>query len=114
MGHAKGSFADLLAADLRSVYLKTIYSHDDFVEHIMGFARPSRPREDQWALIGPCTVIDERPKALKIHVDGAPLWMEEWVPRSLLHKTENECNHTGDVGMLIIPEWLAKEKGWLK
>lgn len=112
MAHAKGNFSDLIAADLASIYKQTYYSHADFVEHIMGFARPGR--KDEWVLIGPTTVVHESPKAIKVHVEGTPLWMDEWVPRSQLHKEENELSKTGDVGMLVIPEWLAKEKGWLK
>lgn len=110
MGRAKGSFAALLAPDLRRVYLSAF--DDAFIEGIMGFAKPGRKNE--WVLIGPTTVVHESPKAIKVHVEGTPLWMDEWVPRSQLHKDENELNHTGDEGMLVIPEWLAKEKGWLK
>lgn len=91
-------FSKLLAADLRNVYL-------------MGIKRTSR---NDWVLIGPTKVIHTSERALKVHVEGTPLWMDEWVPKSQLHKEENECWQLGDEGMLVIPEWLAKEKGWLK
>jgi hypothetical protein len=41
-------------------------------------------------------------------------WYEDepgWVPKSQLHP-DSEVRARGDVGVLIIPAWLAAEKGW--
>lgn len=71
--------------------------------------RPARKKAVGWALVGPVTCVRESPKAVCVRFDGA----ETWVPRSQLHATENEIKQVGDQGMLILPLWLAQEKGWI-
>ena len=85
------SFTQLLAADLQRLY-------------DMRFRK-----EPTWALIGPVVCIKETERALLVRFEGT----ETWVPKSQLHEEENEVNEAGDMGMLVIPEWLAAEKGWL-
>jgi hypothetical protein len=53
-------------------------------------------------------VIAETEKALLIF-DGD---REEWVPRSQIGKT-SDVHEKGDKGTILIPEWLAKEKGFI-
>lgn len=68
----------------------------------------------KWALIGPVRCTYTTPKALLVRLDDVhPDEVGTWIPRSQLHPEENEINKQGDTGMLVIPEWLAKEKGWL-
>ena len=62
-----------------------------------------------WALVGPVTCVRESVRAVCVRFDGS----ETWVPRSQLHATENEIKQQGDQGMLILPLWLAQEKGWI-
>lgn len=41
-------------------------------------------------------------------------WYENepaWIPKSQLHP-DSEVRARGDVGVLIIPAWLAADKGW--
>lgn len=93
-----GGFAKLLTPDLREVYL-------------MGQMGKRR----EWFLIADVVCIRVTEKAILVRVPsltkgGVPL--EGWVPRSQLHPDENEINDVNDRGMLIIPSWLAEEKGW--
>lgn len=69
-----------------------------------------------WALIAGCEVIAETAAALRVRVHAIPpdrSAVDAWVPKSLLHKTENEIKRRGDTGFLVIPEWLAREKRML-
>lgn len=57
------------------------------------------------------TVIRKSAKAILVDYEG----VEEWVPFSVIHD-DSEVYHesnVGDVGILVIPEWLAEEKGWM-
>lgn len=73
--------------------------------------RIPKPRTgSEWVLIGPCVCTKETEKALYVKRD---MHDYQWIPKSQLHPTENEIEHEGDQGMLVVPEWLAKEKGWL-
>ena len=49
----------------------------------------------------------ETPKAIYCWFENEP----GWVPKSQLHP-DSEVRGQGDVGVLIIPAWLAAEKGW--
>jgi hypothetical protein len=53
-------------------------------------------------------VIAETGKALLIF-DGEH---QEWVPRSQIGRA-SEVQEKGDKGSILIPEWLAKEKGFI-
>lgn len=46
------------------------------------------------------------PSALLVEVDGRKVW----VPRSQLLE-ENDVSEEGEEGLLVIPEWLAIERG---
>ncbi len=50
--------------------------------------------------------VRETDKALLVQVDG----LEVWIPKSQL-RDGTELKERGDVGLLVIPEWLAEEKG---
>lgn len=66
-----------------------------------------KPREDKWVLCGEKHVIRVTDKAILVEPGN------EWVPKTQLHPTENECNNLNDRGMLVVSEWIAREKGWL-
>jgi hypothetical protein len=63
-----------------------------------------------WALVGPVTALRQSAskKALLIKFGTT----EEWIPKSQIHPTEGDVHQPYEQGALIIPEWLAKEKGW--
>jgi hypothetical protein len=44
--------------------------------------------------------------ALKVKIDGT----EYWIPQSQIHD-DSEVYRAGDVGTLIISEWIASQKG---
>lgn len=67
------------------------------------------PNKAPYALVGPVRCVAATDKAIQVKWEGAHVWL----PKSMLHPTENEIRKPGDEGMLIIPEWLAKLKGWL-
>lgn len=46
-------------------------------------------------------------KAVLCVIDGE----DEWIPRSQI--IDGDVGYVGDSGSMIIPEWLAREKGWL-
>lgn len=46
------------------------------------------------------------PAAIQVEVDGRKVW----IPRSQLLE-ENEVTEEGEIGLLVIPEWLAHERG---
>lgn len=48
-------------------------------------------------------------KALLVRYEGE----DQWIPLSQVHK-DSEVTKKGDSGLLIIPLWLAKEKGWVE
>lgn len=68
-------------------------------------------RAREWVLVGPVMATRETERALLVKFEGDN--KEIWVPKSMLNALENEVWKAGDMGMLILPEWLAKEKGWL-
>lgn len=72
---------------------------------LMGY----REQSIKWALVGPVVCVKDTGRALLVKFEGK----ETWVPRSQLNKVENEIWHARDEGMLVLPVWLAKEKGWL-
>lgn len=49
----------------------------------------------------------ETPKAIYVWYENEP----GWVPKSQLHP-DSEVRAKGDKGVLIIPAWLAAERGW--
>jgi len=102
------SFTDLLISELMKVHREEpqLYDADEQRAVYMGWRRDD---EHKWALIGPVACVRETAKALLVKFERA----EEWVPKFMLHEDENEIEHEGDIGILVIPEWLAKEKGWL-
>lgn len=63
-----------------------------------------------WVLIGPVTALRQSAskKALLIKFGT----MEEWIPKSVIHPTEGDVHQPHEQGALVLPEWLAKEKGW--
>lgn len=107
-----GSFAQLLAPDLRRIFIDEVSAQIDFeIGKLEGRAEQMgwvRKQEDKWVLVGPCMCIRETAKALLIRFEK----QETWVPKSMLHPEENEIEGTGHQGFLVLPEWLAKEKGW--
>lgn len=126
------SFSTLIGPDLLRVY----YNPDDdpyditqsMVRRVLKQQRDAMDAQafailadgtmgrNSWALIAGCTAIKETDKAILVRVasvDGKGPSTEAWVPKSQLHPEENEINESGDVGMLVIREWLAIEKGWL-
>lgn len=50
--------------------------------------------------------IAETPDALLIEKDG----VEVWIPKSQIHD-DSEVYEEDHVGTLVIPEWLAEDKG---
>lgn len=60
-------------------------------------------------LIGPVVATVVTPKALQFKFDGQLYW----VPKSVLNHPENEIKTAGDTGMLILPPWIAKLKGFI-
>ena len=53
------------------------------------------------------TCIAETEAAILVQIDDE----EVWIPRSQLHPEDNEVREVGDVGELVITEWIAEEKG---
>lgn len=51
-------------------------------------------------------VLKETEAAILIDVDGD----EIWIPKSQIHE-DSQVRELGDRGELVIPEWLAIEKG---
>jgi hypothetical protein len=95
-------FSDLVFPEQRKVYLDVAYTR----------------KPETWALIAGATCLRQTDKALLIRVPAMPELekrlghgdKEFWIPKSQLHSTENEVSKVGDMGFLVIPEWLAKEK----
>jgi hypothetical protein len=52
------------------------------------------------------TVVMEKEKALLVEVEGEQIW----IPKSQIHD-DSEVYKADTEGTLVIPEWLAKEKG---
>lgn len=118
MATRSGSFTQLLVPDLLRVYQAERDASVDFaIGMIEGRAEQMgwvRKQEDKWALIGPVMCLRETAKALLVKFKDGDLWSETWVPKSMLHPEENEVAGTGHQGFLVIPEWLAREKGWIE
>lgn len=56
-------------------------------------------------------VTRESDKAVRLNANyGAWTRSGFWVPRSILHY-DNEVNHVGDVGLLVVPLWWAVQEG---
>lgn len=102
----------MAAVDPRSVSsgaLDALYASWREIDRIYGGPLMGS-RFKEWVAIGPVVVcaISPSKKALKIKFEDSL----QWVPVSQLHPTENEVKNLGEMGMLVIPDWLAKEKGW--
>lgn len=70
--------------------------------------------ESYYAVVG-VKCVGSTDKALQVRVPslkpGGPS-VHYWVPKSQLHPEDNEIIKFGDEGILVVKEWLAKEKGW--
>lgn len=53
-------------------------------------------------------VEKETDKAILVN-DGEDTY---WIPKSQIDE-ESEVHHEGDEGLLVIPEWLAEDKGMI-
>ena len=51
--------------------------------------------------------IKETDEALLCIIDDD----EVWIPRSHVNEDETEVFHEGDLGTLVVTEWMATEKG---
>jgi hypothetical protein len=104
-------FASLLVSDLREIYvheygLKIPYPQfEEPDEEQMG----RFGRKEEQVLVGPLVCVKETEKALLVKFEG----VETWVPKSQVIGSESEVNEQGDQGMLVVTEWIAKEKGWM-
>ena len=98
----------------------TVKEYGVSIPYDMGLIRKPKKRED-WVLVGDTECVRTTERALLIRAPRmlGKRWLtnldvEFWIPKSQLHPTENEVSRLGDKGFLVIPEWLAKEKGLLK
>lgn len=119
------SFKDLVFPDLQKVYVQKLAQEQQQQLDRMAwdvFKRVKKTEETKWVLVGDAQCIRETALALCVRVPRTMdpkadplhrLKTEIWVPKSQLHPTENEIGGTGHSGFLVIPEWLAKEKGLL-
>lgn len=64
-------------------------------------------REKTWVVVDGAVCLRETEKALLIRVEGG----EHWIPKSQMNEDESDVQTQGDVGSLVISEWIAKEKG---
>ena len=64
-------------------------------------------RDQRYANLPSVTCIAETEAAILVQIDDE----EVWIPRSQLHPEDNEVREVGDVGELVITEWIAEEKG---
>lgn len=125
------SFSTLIGPDLLGVY----YHDDDPYDVVQSMVRRDLKQQrvamdahiravladgtmgrNSWALIAGCTAIKETDKAILVRVasvDGKGPSTEAWVPKSQLNYDESEVLASGDMGMLVVREWIAIEKGWL-
>jgi hypothetical protein len=57
-----------------------------------------------------CTCVGEVAKAIRVtnHDTGTT----EWFPRSLIEH-DSDIRKTGDKGSLIVPRWIAEDRGWI-
>ncbi len=66
--------------------------------------------DDEWegwpVTIQDVDAVKETEKAILIYHDG----MEAWIPKSQIHE-DSEVYAEGHSGDLVIPKWLAKQKG---
>jgi len=69
-----------------------------------------KPAEGKWQ--GTVTVLHATDAALKVDYEGE----EMWIPFSQIDDDSSifAATHVGEVGELVISEWLAKQKGLLK
>jgi hypothetical protein len=98
-----GKFSELLIPDLKKIYFD------------MTFVRKP-PKKETWALIGNVSVLRATERAILIRVPPMGkqiLPVECWIPKSMINTSESEVLKLGDAGFLVIPEWLAREKGLL-
>lgn len=72
----------------------------------MGIRRPEFNMHNELAEIHDVTVMRVTEKAVLCMVDGK----EVWIPQSQIHD-DSEVWKEGDEGTLVIPEWLALDKG---
>lgn len=109
-----GSFRDLLWPELAKIDIKEFGLAIPYEEWPVFKKTPKKPVIK--ALIADCAVIRESDRALLVRVPPIPprkFHVEFWVPKSQIDKEESEVLKLGDQGFLVIPEWLAKEKGLL-
>lgn len=66
-----------------------------------------RQRDSALAEIDDVEVVGATDKAIRVRVDGG---REVWVPQSQVHDN-SEVWKLGDKGTLVVPEWLAIDKG---
>lgn len=61
-----------------------------------------------------CRCLRETDQALLVAVpeDHADRTNEIWVPKSQLHD-DSEVYEAGQIGTLVVTQWLARQKGWL-
>jgi len=59
-----------------------------------------------WAEFEDAECIKETDKAILVTIDGD----EYWIPSSLV-SDDSEVWKEGDTGTLVIPQWLAEERG---
>jgi hypothetical protein len=56
-------------------------------------------------------VIHEREEALLVETDDLDE-KEVWIPKSQIHQY-SEVREVGEAGEMVIPYWLAQERGWV-
>lgn len=106
----RGGFAELLAPELRRIYM-------DERGQLARFTRyEQNTKPEPWVLIANVVCIRESEKALFVRVpalDEDHPASDKWIPKSQVNFDESEVKQAGDQGMLIVKEWIAREKGWL-
>lgn len=132
----RGGFAELLAPELRRVYLMEPFEQKSLnwmleeqkraqerrakleqkiLEQYEG-SRKAKNKPEPWVLIANVVCIRESEKALFVRVpalDEDHPASDKWIPKSQVNFDESEVKQAGDQGMLIVKEWIAREKGWL-
>jgi hypothetical protein len=59
--------------------------------------------------IGDGEGLRETAEAVLIYLDD--VGDEVWIPRSQIHES-SDVQDEGDVGSVVVTNWLAKERGW--
>jgi hypothetical protein len=59
-----------------------------------------------------CERLSASGKAVLITRDGGSDYQAEWIPCALI-RDESEAYKPGTDGVLVIPQWLAEEKGFV-